>query len=188
MEHTVGEHVVHPAHGTGEIVDIEQHELVEGFSQYYVIRFADKRMTVRVPFQRAEDMGLRGVMSKKKFQQVMKTLRQLPKQLPQDFKERRKRVEDALFSGYPLKVAEVVRELSWRAEARDISTTDRRLLQEARTMLVQEMSASSETEPDTVENAVNQALLQGFEAKNAEIAEVAAVAAVAAVPAVAAAD
>ncbi len=173
MEHTVGEHVVHPAHGTGEIVDIEQLEVEEGVSQYYVIRFADKRMTVRVPFQRARDMGLRGVMSKKKFQQVMKTLRQLPKQLPQDFKERRKRVEDALFSGYPLKIAEVVRELSWRAEARDISTTDRRLLQEARSMLVHEMSAASETERDDVEDAVNQALLQGFEAKSAEIAEIA---------------
>ena len=116
MDFSVGQHIVHPAHGAGTIVGVQEQELVEGFQRYYVIRFADKRLTVRVPQRRTTELGLRRVMGTAKCEEVFGVLSSLPKQLPNNFKDRRRAVEKLIHSGKPLMVAEALRELSWRRE------------------------------------------------------------------------
>ena len=49
MEFSVGDKVVHPGHGCGQIIGLERLDLVEGFERYYVIEFPDKGLTVHVP-------------------------------------------------------------------------------------------------------------------------------------------
>lgn len=167
MEFEVGAKVVHPAHGPGLVVEIEHNELVEGFNHYYVIEFTQKRMTVRVPFRHAEEAGLRQVMTNKKRQQVMETLSKLPKQLPSDFKKRRQEIETLIYSGYPMKVAEAVRELSWRRRNKQLSVSDRRLLEEARGMLISEIALSSDESRKAVQSEIDDELTRSAEAQMA---------------------
>ncbi|MDX1521772.1 MAG: CarD family transcriptional regulator, partial [Anaerolineae bacterium] len=78
MEFAVGDQVVHPKHGAGEIVGVEQLELVEGFENYYVIEMEEKRLTVRVPFRKMEALNIRPVMSPSRLQKVLNTLHDAP--------------------------------------------------------------------------------------------------------------
>lgn len=171
MDYTVGQTIVHPAHGAGEIVDIEHQELVEGFKRYYVIHFVDKQLTLRVPFRRTENAGLRQIMSDKKLKQVMATLRDLPEQLPKDFKARRKKLEALVFSGMPIKVAIAVRELTWRSEDKTLNTEDKRLLEHGRELLIQEIALATDNEPLAVQSEIDKALAASVEAKTIANAE-----------------
>jgi CarD family transcriptional regulator len=165
MDYTIGQTIIHPAHGPGEIVGIEHHEFVEGFKRYYVIRFADKQLTVRVPFRRIENVGLREVMSSARLQQVMATLRGLPNQLPKDFKARRKKLEALIFSGAPIKVAEAVRELTWRRVDKSLNIEDKRLLEHGRELLIQEMALVTNDDPLQIQTEIDEALATAVKTK-----------------------
>lgn len=166
MEFSVGQHIVHPAHGAGTIVGVQEQELVEGYQRYYVIRFADKRLTVRVPLRRTSELGLRRVMGAAKCQAVLNVLRSLPTQLPNNFKERRRAVEKLIHSGKPLKVAEALRELTWRRELKPLNKADSELLSQANSMLVQEMSLATGEDPASVEKRIAEALHESIRAKH----------------------
>lgn len=165
MDYTIGQNIIHAAHGPGTIVGIEHQELVKGFSRYYVIHFADKQLTVRIPFRDAKNIGLRQPMTGAKVKQVMATLGALPRQLPKDFKVRRKQLEEWVFSGAPVKVAEAVRELTWRSADKSLNVEDKRLLEQARELLIQEIALATEEEASHVQEAVDAALSNSVEAQ-----------------------
>ena len=140
MKYSIGESVVHPAHGAGEIVKVEEQELVSGFKRYYVIEFLAKRLTMRVPIRKTDDLGIRAVMNGARLEQVFKTLRKLPTELPSNFKQRRQHVENLIRSGYPTKIAEAVRELSWRRKDAHLTKADSDLLSQGRELLSTEIA------------------------------------------------
>ncbi|MEZ4867768.1 MAG: CarD family transcriptional regulator [Caldilineaceae bacterium] len=172
MEYEIGQSIVHPAHGPGEVVKVERMELVDGFRRYYVIRFANKELTVHIPFKRIEDLGLRTIMSVDKAKQVLATLQSLPHELPSDYKKRQKQLEELVFSGYPLKIAQAVRELTWRRQdKKQLSMEDRRLLEQGRELLIEEMSLALHTDAKRTEQVIDEALAVALENDNAFVEE-----------------
>lgn len=171
MEFSVGQHIVHPAHGAGTVVGVQEQELVEGYQRYYVVRFTDKRLTVRVPQKRIDDLGLRTVMGTSKCKEVYGVLRETPKQLPNNFKERRREVEKLIHSGKPLKVAEALRELSWRRELKPLNKADSELLVQASGMLVQEMSLATGEDKTDVEKRLSEVIDESMQANQERISE-----------------
>lgn len=169
MQFSIGQSVVHPAHGAGEIVDIEEMELVSGFKKYYVIEFIGKRLTMRVPMQRVEDLGMREVMSRKRYHKVLKTLRSLPGQLPKNFKERRHTVAGMINSGLPVKLAEAIRELTWRRRESHLTKSDSELLLEGRERLIAEMALATEVELTQARYEIDEALSESIGAKESTI-------------------
>jgi CarD family transcriptional regulator len=169
MDYTIGQIIIHPTHGPGKIVGIEHQEFVEGFRRYYVISFADKQLTVRVPFRRIEDIGLREVMSSARLKQVMATLGDLPNQLPKDFKLRRKKLEMLIFSGAPIQVAEAVRELTWRRVDKSLNVEDKRLLEHGRELLIQEIALVTNDDPHQIQNKIDEALATAVKTKTDEV-------------------
>lgn len=165
MEFSVGEHIVHPAHGTGTVVGVKNQELATGYQRYYVIRFADKRLTVQVPSRKADEIGLRSVMGSNKCEEVMRVLRSLPQTLPDSFKERRSAVETLLHSGRPIKVAEALRDLSWRREMKSLNKADSEQYSQASSMLVQEIALATGAATTEVERKIRQALDESIRAK-----------------------
>lgn len=169
MQFSVGQNVVHPAHGAGEIVDVEHQELVEGFKHYYVIEFVGKKLTMRIPVRRTDDVGVREVMSKSRFDRVMDTLRAIPGQLPKNFKKRRKKVEEMIQSGYPTTIAEAIRELTWRKRDAHLTKSDTELLSQGRDMLVTEIALATDKELSQVRKEIDQALAEAVQAKRAAL-------------------
>jgi len=159
MEYAIGQTLVHPAHGVGKIIDVEKIQLNESAQQYYVLRFADKQLTVRVPSKRAEIVGLRQIMSKDKVKQVLSTLRAKPEALPTDHKKRQKILESLVYSGYPIKVAEAVRELTWRRRSKKhLGIEDQRLLDHGRHLLIQEVGLALDHQGNATGDVIDGAL------------------------------
>ena len=58
-EFQVGDHVVYPAHGVGQVQGIETQEVAGLKLEVYVITFDHEKMTLRVPTAKAKTAGLR---------------------------------------------------------------------------------------------------------------------------------
>ena len=62
----IGEIVVYPKHGVGEIMRIETMKLSNIKSKFYVVKMEQAKLTIRVPLEKQEEVGLRKISSKKK--------------------------------------------------------------------------------------------------------------------------
>ena len=75
----IGEIVVYPKHGVGEIVRIESMALSNIKSKFYVVKMEQAKLTIRVPLEKKQEVGLRKISSKKKIEEVYSILKLKPK-------------------------------------------------------------------------------------------------------------
>lgn len=165
MQYVVGENIVHPAHGAGEIVGVEEQEASDDSNQYCVIFFPDRKLKIRIPLSRIEDVGLRSIMSSSTYREILETLPEAPRALPQDFKERREMLQAIVSSGFPIRVAGVIRDLNWRSHNKPLNRSDAEMLSEARHRLVQEMALATGKEMHDINAVVDRALEASVEAE-----------------------
>ena len=158
MDFSIGDQVVHPKHGAGQITDKEQLQLVEGFENYYVIEIGDKGLVVRVPMRKMEDLGVRPIMAQSKLNRVMDTLRDTPYRLSADFKSRQARAKEKIKTGLPLKIAEVVRDYSWRKHRKSLSATDAQLLNQGLNLLSTEIAMVMNKDPFDAQKTISKTL------------------------------
>ena len=78
-EFQVGEKVVYPSHGVGEITEIESQTIADTKLEVYVISFPQDKMTLRVPVSRATVSGLRTLANKSSVNEVYTILNGKPK-------------------------------------------------------------------------------------------------------------
>lgn len=149
----VGDKVVHPAHGAGVIAGIEEKELIDEFTQYYIIELAATEMKLMIPVKTADEIGLRPVARPAQVETIYKTLRAEPRDLVNDFKKRQAILIEQLKSGDVVDVAEVVRDLYWRDVESPLSPTETRQLEGAKQQLAGELSLAEDVE---VEESVAQ--------------------------------
>ena len=59
----IGETVVYPKHGVGEIIDIENMEIASIKTKFYVVKMEQAKLTIRVPLDKQNEVGLRRISS-----------------------------------------------------------------------------------------------------------------------------
>ena len=158
MQFSVGDKVIHPRHGCGQIVGLERLGLVEGFERYYVIKFPEKGLTVHVPVRKVEALRVRPVMSRAKLARVMDALRDRPHPLSEDFRERELRIRETLESGRPVRIAEAVRDLTWFKQHGRLTRADTDLLARGRELLAAEIALATGTDILDAKRTINIAL------------------------------
>jgi CarD family transcriptional regulator len=141
----VGDKVMHPQHGPGRVTGVEHRELVKGFEHYYVVKLLMNGATLYLPMRGVEELGVRPVMSWAKLTRVLATLRSVPHQLSKDFRERQERIRGKLATARPIKVAEVVRDLTGRRRQSYLTKVDKELLNWGRELLAAEIAVATET-------------------------------------------
>ena len=107
----LGEIVVYPKHGVGEITNIENMIIGSIKTQFYVVKMEQSKLTIRVPLDKQEEVGLRKISSKKIIDEVYDILKLKPKIRRIMWSRRAQEYETKIFSGDPVKIAEVVRDL-----------------------------------------------------------------------------
>jgi CarD family transcriptional regulator len=107
---------------------------------YYVIEIPKKRMTVRVPIDKIDDLGIRPTMVPAKLDSVFVLLGSEPASLPNDNRKRQDQIRQMLGSGVPLEVAEAVRDLVWRREQSHLTKADSDLLAWGEELLTTEIA------------------------------------------------
>lgn len=146
MELSVGDNVIHPRYGVGQITDIMHQELVEGYEHYYVLEIPEKRLTTHIPIRNMDEMGVRPVMRKAELKRVLDTLGDAPHRLPDDNKKRQKGLKEKIATGLPELVAEAVRDLTWHQHLEHLTKADSDLLARALNLLVAEMALVTNTD------------------------------------------
>jgi CarD family transcriptional regulator len=158
MELSIGDKVVYPPHGVGFITGIEHLELVEGFERYYVIEIPDKHLTVRIPIRKIAESGVRPVMTSAKLSHVLEALRGKPHTLSEDYRTRQARIREKLETGVPLRIAEIVRDLTWHERRAHLTKVDSDLLARGREILSAEIAFVTGTEVTDVKHRIDEAL------------------------------
>jgi CarD family transcriptional regulator len=158
MQFSIGDKVMHPKFGAGEIIGEEHRELVNGFRHYFVINVLGTGATAYVPIGKMEELGVRSVMSWGKRVQVLSTLRSLPQILSNDYKQRQARVQEKLSTFQPIPVAEAVRDLTWHRKRKRLTQKDEALLKQGRELLTTEIALAANAESSDVQEMIDAAL------------------------------
>ncbi|WP_164661078.1 CarD family transcriptional regulator [Tropicibacter sp. Alg240-R139] len=135
------EYVVYPAHGVGQIISIEEQEVAGYALELFVVSFEKDKMTLRVPTNKATEIGMRGLSSPDVINQAMKTLRGKAKVKRAMWSRRAQEYEQKINSGDLIAIAEVVRDLHRTDDQREQSYSERQLYEAALERLTREVAA-----------------------------------------------
>jgi CarD family transcriptional regulator len=158
MTFTVGETVVYPHHGAATIEAIETRVIKGQEKQYLVLKVAQGDLTVRLPAENAEIVGVREVVGEEDLNRVFAVLRAPHTEEPTNWSRRYKANLEKLASGSVNKVAEVVRDLWRRERERGLSAGEKRMLSKARQILVGELALAEATTEDEAEVMLDKVL------------------------------
>ena len=146
IEFKTGETVVYPKHGVGEIIKIESMEIANIKTMFYVVKMEQSKLTIRVPLEKQEEVGLRKISTKKVIEEVYQTLKLKPKIRRIMWSRRAQEYDTKIFSGDPIKIAEVVRDLFRKNTQSEQSYSERQMFQIAIERLARELAAVEKTD------------------------------------------
>jgi CarD family transcriptional regulator len=141
LEFRPNEYVVYPAHGVGQIISIEEQEVAGIELELFVISFEKDKMTLRVPTNKATEVGMRSLSSPDVIDQAMKTLKGKAKVKRAMWSRRAQEYEQKINSGDLISIAEVVRDLHRTDDQREQSYSERQLYEAALERLTREVAA-----------------------------------------------
>ena len=141
-----GEIVVYPKHGVGEVTKVETMEIASIKTNFYVVKMEQSKLTIRVPTDKLEQVGLRKISSKKIIEEVLSVLRLKPKIRRIMWSRRAQEYDAKIYSGDPVKIAEVIRDLFRKNSQPEQSYSERQMFQAALERLAREVAAVEKTD------------------------------------------
>jgi len=142
----VGEIVVYPKHGVGEIMRIESMKLSNIKSKFYVVKMEQAKLTIMIPLEKQQEVGLRKILSKKDIDKVYNILKSKPKIRRIMWSRRAQEYDTKIYSGDPEKIAEVIRDLYRKNNQPEQSYSERQMFQMALERLAREVAAVEKTD------------------------------------------
>ncbi len=158
MSFDVGDKVVYPHHGAAVIERREQLDVFGEEREYLVLRLAYGDLTLKVPSDNTEEVGLRDVINDEEVEEVFAVLRKKEARMPTNWSRRFKNHVEKLKSGDIYQVAEVVRNLSLREKDKGLSAGEKRMLAKARQILVSELTFAINVSEQEAEAKLDEAL------------------------------
>jgi CarD family transcriptional regulator len=154
--YNIGDRIVYPMHGAGVIEAIEEREIGGEIQRYYVIKLPLGEMKVMIPVSSVETVGIREVIDEDEVAKVLDVLRGDSSKMSTNWNRRYRANMEKIKSGSIYEVAEVVRNLSLRDKEKGLSTGERKMLDNARQILLSELALAK----NLGENQI-QALVEG---------------------------
>jgi len=144
----IGDKVVYPHHGAGTVVSKERREVLGETREYLTIQILHNDMTVNVPCENADRVGLRTVIDQRTVQMVVRTLSGGSTEMPKNWNRRFKHNRDKMKTGNIFELAEVVRNLAVRNNEKGLSTGEKQMFVKAKKILASELMYAKEMSED----------------------------------------
>jgi len=160
-KYSVGDKVVYPMHGVGQVELIEEKKILDMQQMYYIIRIACDDMTVMIPVDKCDALGLRPIVSDTEVKRALRMLMEKSEGMNDDWKVRFNDNKEKIKTGSIFKVSEVVRNLYQRNRKKELSSSEKKLYENAYQLLVDEISLKMDKEPVYVENMISEKLEEG---------------------------
>ena len=158
----VGDKIVYPMHGAGTIDAIEEKDILGEKQNYYIIKMPGE-VKVMVPISKAGDIGVRSVIDKSEAGKVLEVLESNETEMSNNWNKRYKENMEKMKSGSIYEVADVVRNLSYKQKEKGLSTGEKKMLNNAKQILVSELVLAEHASENEVENLVENKINLSFE-------------------------
>lgn len=154
----VGDKIVYPMHGAGTIDAIEQKDILGEKQDYYIIKMPGE-VKVMVPIAKASQIGVRNIINKEEAGKVLEVLEADETEMSNNWNKRYQENMLKMKSGSVYEIADVVRNLSYKQKEKGLSTGEKKMLNNAKQILISELVlAEHATEPEVeklIENKIN---------------------------------
>ena len=163
----VGDKIVYPMHGAGTIDSIEEKDILGEKQSYYILRMPGE-VKVMIPTAKAEAVGVRNVIDKQSAEKVFKVLSQDETEMEKNWNKRYRDNMDKMKSGDIYEVADVVRNLSFKQKEKGLSTGEKKMLNNAKQILVSELVLAEHATQDVIEEEIESKINTSFMTFRAE--------------------
>lgn len=154
----IGDKVVYPMHGAGIIEEIQRKKILDSTRDYYIMRIPFGDMKVMIPVDNITEIGVRGIVSESEAEAVMEVLGMPATKMPDNWNKRYRENMMKLKSGDIFQVADVVRNLMRSEKEKGLSTGERKMLMNARQILISEMILVREIDIEKAESLIADAV------------------------------
>ncbi|HTX73982.1 MAG TPA: CarD family transcriptional regulator [Rectinemataceae bacterium] len=141
-EFAVDQRIVYPSQGVGRITEIREKSFKDAKVLYYIIYLEFSDMTVMVPVDKAQELGIRAIVPKGDAEKALSFISEEYAPIPSDWKLRYQMNLDLLKKGSVLDIASVVRSLYHRSKIKELPILERKLYDSALNLLQDEISFS----------------------------------------------
>ena len=166
----VGDKIVYPMHGAGTIDAIEEKDILGERQAYYIIKMPGE-VKVMVPTAKAEEIGVRNIINKENAGKVFQILEENETEMSNNWNKRYRDNMDKMKSGDIYEIADVVRNLSFKQKEKGLSTGEKKMLGNAKQILVSELVLAEHASQEEVEQLVENKITMSFEEYKAPIEE-----------------
>ena len=163
----IGDKIVYPMHGAGTIDAIEEKDILGEKQAYYIIKMPGE-VKVMIPTNKAEQVGVRNIIGKEEASKVMTILGENETEMSQNWNKRYRDNMDKMKSGDIYEVADVVRNLSFKQKEKGLSTGEKKMLNNAKQILVSELVLAEHATQDVIEEEIESKINTSFMTFRAE--------------------
>ncbi|MDR1142727.1 MAG: CarD family transcriptional regulator [Spirochaetaceae bacterium] len=150
----VNQKIVYPSQGVGIIQAIEKKVFKTEKIPYYRIYLEVTDMTIMVPVERAEGLGIRAIVPKDEALRALELIAEDYEPIPSDWKLRYQMNLDLLKKGSVSDIAAIVRSLYHRSKVKELPILERKLYDSALKLLEDEISFSLRKPREEVEELI----------------------------------
>ena len=151
----VGESAVYPAHGIAVVKRIDEREIGGKKKTFYVLQILERNLTLMVPTDNAEAVGLRSIISDTEVPKVYSILKMRDVKIDQTTWNRRYRdYMEKIKTGSIYEISQVLRDLFLPRHSKDLSFGVRKMLDEAKALIVKELSLAKRTQESVIEQEI----------------------------------
>ncbi len=158
----VGDKVVYPMHGAGVIDAIEEKDILGTKQAYYILKMPGE-VKVMVPTAKAEEIGVRSIIDKDSAEKVFRVLESDETEMSMNWNKRYRDNMEKMKSGDIYKIADVVRNLSFKQKEKGLSTGEKKMLNNAKQILVSELVLTEHSTQDEIEKMVDSKISTSYE-------------------------
>lgn len=157
---SIGDLVVHPMHGAGVIADIVQEKVAGVTKEYYVFRMPMGGLILKIPVANSQVIGIRAIITSAEVQSLLDAIPDLTVESNANWNKRYQENLLRLKSGDLYEVARVVKALMHRESLRGLSTGERKMLHNAKQIMISEIVLAENSEYQEVESRLDHAMMQ----------------------------
>ena len=157
----IGDKIVYPMHGAGIIDSIEEKDILGEKQSYYILSMPGE-VKVMVPIDKAEQVGVRNIIDKNSADKVFNLLSQDETEMDKNWNKRYRDNMEKLKSGDIYEIADVVRNLSFKQKEKGLSTGEKKMLVNAKQILVSELVLAEQSNKDEMEELVDTKINNSF--------------------------
>lgn len=153
--YNIGDKIVYPLHGAGVIEAIEERIIMGKKTRYYIMRISACNMTVMIPMENSGGVGIRDVMTAEEARKVLEYFKNEPVHIDNNWNRRQRGNISRIKSGDIYQVASVLKELLLRDKVKGLSTSERKILNSARQIIISELVMTGIAGKEDIECILN---------------------------------